>query len=86
MSVSAILEAVAVGLDAIDKSTHDPALLAAVKAASVTVRLIANIAEKRTPEEAIAILERVRDHGVGPIGSDELDEQLRSAIRGAIGD
>lgn len=79
-SISSILMAVAVGLDAIDAATADAKISIAAKGAATVVRLLAAITEKRSPEEAIAILEQVRDHGAKPISQAELDAQINAAL------
>jgi hypothetical protein len=79
-NVNSILDAVAVGLDAIDAATDNVKVSVAAKGAATIVRLLAAITKDRTPEEAIAILEEIRDHGAKPIAQSELDAQIDAAI------
>lgn len=79
-TVSDILDTVAIGLDAADAAITDPKASAVTKGAAVLVRLLAGISKDRTPEEAIAILERIRDHGTTGITKAELDAQVAEAL------
>lgn len=80
MTVSEVLNATATGLDATASALSDPIEKAATAGAAVVVRMIASIVSDRTAEESIAILERIRDHGVQPIGQAELDAQTKEVI------
>lgn len=80
MKVADILNSVAIGLDAADAAITDPAGSAVTKGAAILVRLAAAIATDRTPEEAIVLLEHVRDHGTLPISAAELDAQVKAAV------
>jgi hypothetical protein len=76
-----VLQAVAVGLDALDAGTADPAVSIGAKGAAVAVRALAALLDDRTPEEAVALLEQIRDHGARPITAAELDAQVEKALR-----
>lgn len=82
MKVAAILDSVAVGLDAADAAIEDPAISAATKGAALVVRTVAALLKDRTPEEAVAILEHIRDNGTAPITAGELASQVDKAVRG----
>lgn len=83
MKIADVLSSVAVGLDATDAAIADPTASAVIKGAAIVVRLAAAIATDRTPEEAIAILEHIRDHGALPISAAELDGQVKAAVNKA---
>ena len=78
--ISAILTAVAVGLDAIDAATPDAKISLAAKGAATVVRLLASITTDRSPEEVVAILEQILENGAKPISQAELDAQVDAAI------
>lgn len=80
MKVVDILNVVANGLDASVAAISDPTGKAVAKGAAIVVRLAAEIAAGRSTEEAIAILEHIRDHGTLPISSAELDAQVKAAV------
>lgn len=79
-TTTTVLNHIVVGLEAADAVISDPKVSAVTKGAATLVRLIAAITEDRSTEEAIAILERVRDHGTSPITSTELDAQLAATL------
>lgn len=80
MKIEHILNAIATGLEASDNAISDPTVSAVFKGAATLVRLAAAISTDRTPEEALAILEHIRDHGTLPISSPELDAQVKAAV------
>lgn len=80
MKIADILNAVALGIEATDTAIEDPKASAVAKGAAAVVRLVAALTEGRTPEQAIAILEHIRDHGTLPISSTELDAQVKAAM------
>lgn len=79
--ISAILTAVAVGLDA---ATPDVKISLAAKGAATVVRLLASITTERSPEEVISILEQILEHGAKPISQAELDAQVDAAVAKTI--
>lgn len=82
LNVSTILEGVAVGIEATASAISKPgdATNTAMRGAATLVRAAASILSNRSPAEAIAILEHVRDHGAKPITDAELDAQTKSII------
>lgn len=76
MKTSDILQALAIGLEAVDKSTEDPTISAATRGAAVIIRALVTITTDRTVEESIKLLEKIRDEGAKPVSQLELDAQL----------
>jgi hypothetical protein len=75
-----ILEVVAKLIDDLAPAAKDPAKRGAAEVAALAIRTVARLLEDRTPEQAIEVLERIRDHGAQPITRAELDDQVDKAL------
>ena len=77
-----IIEGFADALDVLDKATTDTLASATLAGSATLLRGVARLLEDRTPEEALAVLQRVRDAGVGPLTPAELDSQVEATLAG----
>lgn len=80
MTASGVLKGVAIGLDAVGEAADKPIERAVAKVAADVVRAIAALMVDRSPEECLAILEALRDHGTKAISASELDAQTQAVI------
>lgn len=82
-TTTSILKGFAAAADLISNTAHvdgNTALYAGAGAAGVLLREVAALLEDRTPEEAVAILISLRDHGVKALSQDELDAQVAASL------
>lgn len=79
----AIVEGFAQAADVVARAGQaegNAALHAGAGVAGVILREVARLLEDRTPDEALAILISIRDHGAQPITKEELDAQVAAAV------
>jgi hypothetical protein len=78
-----VLNSIVAGAEAVGRSAQmrgDEELRMGAGIAAVLVREVARLLEDRTPDEALAILISIRDHGAQPITKEELDAQVADAV------
>jgi hypothetical protein len=75
--VNILLNGFADTLEKVAVGSSQPAVLLGTAA---LLRAVVRVLEDRTPEEALAILEWVRDHGTVPITAGELDAQVKATL------
>lgn len=75
-----IVRGFAVAAQTIGRTTSDPVASGAARGAALILGLVANLLDRRSPEEAEKALRKILDEGTQPLTPDDLDAQMEEVL------